>query len=328
MIRATNAILIDTLKNSINQNRDTYSEMMVKISEGKKYLSRSEDVVATNEVQTLKNNVGKNDQWINNLSTSISWTQSTSSVLSDVLDSMQRLNELAVEANDGTNAANRSDIASEVNQILEGLVTSGNSEYVGNALFSGTGGATAGNPFSVTRDANGQITEVTYTGSTTQRSVQTASSTNTFYGVAGISGTGSDGFNDNKGLFTFSYNRVDTESQKSDKVDVNIFTTLIKFRDKLANADYKDWKETISDLQASTEHVISKTIDNSTSQKKLETISANINSINTTTNNRLSEVEDLDVAAAASDLQVMQSNLQASLLMVTKLNGMSIVNFI
>ena len=73
----------------------------------------------------------------------------------------------ATEAANGTNsAAQLQALGTQVNQDLDSLVQDANTQFEGDYLFSGTATNTA--PIAVTRDAQGNIQEITYQGSDTE----------------------------------------------------------------------------------------------------------------------------------------------------------------
>jgi flagellin-like hook-associated protein FlgL len=245
---------------------------------------------------------------------------------------MQRMNEVAVKINDGTNAAERKTIATEVDAVIESLVKDANSKYTGRYLFGGVGGTNMSGlePFAVTRDASGKISGVTYEGSTERREVQISESSSTYYGLVG-EGTAMPSANEDIGIFKFTnYEDISAEGDPPNfqNVEVRIFDTLITLRDNLQAEDFTDLESELGRVQASVDHVITKVIDNATSQQKFERIEKNVDALESSQVSRLSDLEDLDMAVAFNNLTLMQTNLQASLQMITRMNAMSIVNYI
>lgn len=138
--RISSLTLVSELKRYMTRNRNDVSEKYVQISSGEKYLKRSDDPVATYEIANVETRIQRADQWADNLSKASSWELSTESILDNVKDSMQRLNELMVEANAGTlTAEDLKNIGVEVNEILESLVSELNSDFSGTPMFAGAG---------------------------------------------------------------------------------------------------------------------------------------------------------------------------------------------
>jgi len=313
-------------------NRDAYSRLQIQISTRKKYLARSDDPIETNEAAALKNVTTQIDQWRKNVNTCLDWEKAGDSVLQSILATMQRAHEVIVEANDGTNAANRETIAKEIDSIIESLVNDANSKYTGRYLFGGVGGTgmTGVDPFAVTRDASGKITAVQYQGSTERRAVQISDTGTTRYGLVG-EGTEGGTPDEDIGIFKFeSYENTAVEDDPPNwqNVEVRIFDTLIDLRESLNNQDFSGWEKKLNRIQSGLDHVITKVIDNATSQQKFERITDNIDALESSQVSRLSDLEDLDVAVAFNNLIMMQTNLQASLQMIACMSSLSIVNFI
>lgn len=330
--RIPSLTLSSALVDAMKENRDGYSRLQVQISSGKKYLARSDDPIETNEAASLNNINTQIGQWKKNVATCTDWEKATDSVLQSILATMQRANEVVVEANDGTNAANRETIAVEIDSVIESLVNDANSKYTGRYLFGGVGGTgmTGVDPFAITRDASGHITTVQYQGSTERRTVQISDTGTTQYGLVG-EGTAEGTPDEDIGIFKFeNYENLAAEGDPPDwqNVEVRIFDTLIDLRDSLLSKDFTDWDKKLNRVQAGLDHVITKVIDNATSQQKFERISENIDALESSQVSRLSDLEDLDMAVAFNNLTMMQTNLQASLQMITRMNALSIVNFI
>lgn len=317
-----------SLSDALNKNRTDYARLQLQISSNKKYINRSDDPVSTNEAAVLKNNNIQLAQWKSNIQTAQGWETSTDSAVNGIADYMQRVNELCVQAGDGTTASaqDRKAIAEELDGIIESLASYGNTSYLGTYVFAGTD--TASPPFTVSRDANNKITGVTYEGNSEQRSIQISESSKMNYGLTGSdSGVPSTG----QGVFRFNslINTGTTEEPVWEKKDVNIFDSLIKFRDAMNSETIPgDLDVTRRELQASVGHVTDKAVSTATSQQKLERLGKNIDSMVTGTTNRIGELEELDLAEATVKLYQFQNNLSASLQMVARMNQLSIVNFI
>lgn len=326
-IRIPNNTLLGDLQGAIQDNRLDYSKLQLNIATGKKYLNRSDNPIETNEVASIKNYNTRLGQWQKNVESVANWEKASDASLQSITSFLQRANELVVQTNNGTNADNADSLAYEVDGIIESLVQAGNSKYNGKYLFNGVGGTnmTGEVPFAVTRDAANEITAVTYEGSTTRRTIQTSDTETAEYGLVGV-GTASPSANQDEGIFKFT-SQEEVAGVWTD-VEVNTFDNLIRWRDALKAKDFTDMEEITNRVQKSLDHVTNKVIENASSQQKFDKFLTNLESLETSQTNRLSDVEDLDVTAAISNLTSMQANLQASLQMITRMNAMSIVNFI
>ncbi|OGV54715.1 MAG: hypothetical protein A2X49_09580 [Lentisphaerae bacterium GWF2_52_8] len=331
--RIPNLTLRGELDSAIDFNRTGYSELQIQIAKGTKYIQRSDNPVATDEAGVIKTENVQSEQWRTNIQRAEGWEKTTDASMQQVLSVMQRVNELTVQANNDINATDRSTIAKEVNQIIDSLVSVGNSQYLGVGIFSGM--VTGTDAFTKTVDADGNITAVTYNGGTTQRNIQTSESSSTVYGLIGEGIAGS-----NTGVFrNTSFENIATAGNPDDyqNVDTRLFAELINFRDWLnggtitdptgGNPNY-DKTTNMNRLQNCLEQVISKVVENSTSQQKLKRLETSVDSGITAATNRLSDVEDLDMARAATRLNEMQVTLEASLQIAAQIGKISILNYI
>lgn len=143
------------------------------ISGGIKILRPSDDPAAAARSNQLNSDVASIEQDLRNVEEARAWSDQTEVVLERLIAGLQRANELAVQAGDGTIAGkDRANIAQEIDQILESFVGQGALTSRGRSLFSGS--QTDLPAFSVTRNAQGQIATVTYNGNGDARNIETA----------------------------------------------------------------------------------------------------------------------------------------------------------
>ena len=128
------------MNDAINYDRYRYENKIEQISLSKKYLKRSDDASVTDEIARLKNETTKTTQWGENLKLATDWEKANGSRLDNIMSSIHRVRELAVEANNGSiDPESRKNIAKELDGLLETLIQDGNVTYVGTPMFSGKG---------------------------------------------------------------------------------------------------------------------------------------------------------------------------------------------
>jgi flagellar hook-associated protein 3 FlgL len=314
--------MLSTMQDTIAKNQNDYSELQIKIAQGKKYLKRSEDTIATNEAAVINIDITQSEKWKTNIDTVVSWEQTTEGALDTILDNMQRVNELIIQGNSTVNAEEYDNIAAELNEIIEALVDLGNSKYLGTSIFAGKSTQEGVDPFVGTdTNADGMIDQVVFNGgvATEQREIATSDTATASYGVVG-------GLDYDNSLFDFKSYEETSPGVWAD-VNVSSFETLIQVRDDLLSATGIS-DQLFQRAQRAVDNVVDRVVDNSASQKKMESLGQNITSAISVSTNRLSEVEDLDVAAAATNLASVESTLEASLQMAARLNQLSIINYI
>lgn len=150
------------------------------LATGKNILSPSDDPSAATRVLNLTQVIDTTDQYQRNADFADTRLAQEETVLTDLGDMLQRVRELAVQANNATNTAqDRKVIAIEVRQTLKSMLQVSNTKDVnGEYLFSGY--KTDTEPFS--DDGSGNFS---YAGDQGQRSVQVGPKRQVITGDAG-----------------------------------------------------------------------------------------------------------------------------------------------
>lgn len=308
----------------MQQSSLSYSQEMLKISTGDKYLNRYDNPVETNKADKLNQDTSKIAQYQDNLSSTENWEKATESALESVQSLADEAYALVVEMNNGISTGeDYTNLAAQFNEILESMVDAANTRYTGVELFAGV--STGADPYSVERDADGNITSVTFlkqadgsAGSTTRRSTVISDAGTTSYGT-----TGNQVFN-----YTHLENTAaEGETENWQNVNVDLFSTLLTIRDSLNNGSLPDavYGERV---QAAVDNVATNIVRNASSQNKISSISSNLTGLETSTTQRLSDVADLDAAEASTALAQYQTALSASYTMLSKMNEISFINYI
>ena len=130
-----------------------------------------QDIAASNNV----------DQYTKNANTALSQTQTADSAISSIVSLLTRAVTLGTQAANGTNtAANRQSVATEVQGILDSVVSNANATYQGIAVFAGT----AATATAFVADSNSS-TGYTYQGDTSANQVQVGDSLEVQVSVSG-----------------------------------------------------------------------------------------------------------------------------------------------
>lgn len=317
--RVSDISLNNALLNAALDTSNAYSKLQIKISSGEKYLSRSENPLETDQAASINIDLSKNEQFISNVESVVDWETATCAALENVSDSLQGANELIIEMNSGIlDTDDYDNLATEINEVIEALLSASNTSYVGKEVFAGMN--TGSDPYTATRDADGNITAVTFLdGSTngTQRKVATSSSSTSTYGLTGDQ------------VFSFQhYENTGTESSPNwEYVDVNIFDTLIDIRDDLENGTLPS--DTLCErVQAAVDNLASNIVQNASSQKKYESILDNLEGLTESATDRYSELVDLDLAEATVKYSELETALEASYQLLGGINSMSLLDYI
>ncbi|OHD17862.1 MAG: flagellar hook-associated protein 3 [Spirochaetes bacterium GWC1_27_15] len=138
------------------------------INTGKKHRLPREDVIDVTQALTFHTKIHKIDQYNRNIDDAQSERSLVESKLTNTVEILQRVRELAVQgANGSYTEEDRKNMAMEVDQLLRNVILDGNSKFKGDFLFSGFQKYTE--PFEVLEGAvrginESMIKEVRYLG--------------------------------------------------------------------------------------------------------------------------------------------------------------------
>jgi len=114
------------------------------LASGKSIQQPSDNPYGASRAIELQSTIDGMSSYAANAQDGISWTQTTSSALSNINEVGQRVRELLVQASNGVNnSVDRQAIAEEVNQLTETVKHDANTQYAGQYIFSGTSTSTA-----------------------------------------------------------------------------------------------------------------------------------------------------------------------------------------
>lgn len=132
-------------------------KLQTQISTGKKLIAPSDDAVGYQRLQGLNRATADDTAWSGNITLAKTLLQQSDTALGSISDRLQRAQELAVQATNGTlSAGDRQIIAGELRAVVDDLVGLANTKDVrGQPLFGSSTGDTA-----VTRDAAGVVSFV------------------------------------------------------------------------------------------------------------------------------------------------------------------------
>jgi flagellar hook-associated protein 3 FlgL len=169
-----NPNLVPDILAGLQQSQTTLNQALEQVSTGKSVNVPSDNPAAASEIVQNTIETANVDQYTQNVTGVLSQVQAASSALSSVESSLTQAISLGTEGANGTEStANQQSIASQVQGILNSVVTQANTSYEGSYLFGGT--ASSQQPY--TADSSSP-TGYTYNGNSGQNSVAVGDSTN------------------------------------------------------------------------------------------------------------------------------------------------------
>lgn len=276
------------------------NQTQLKLSSGKRFLTPSEDPRAAVQIVDLKQNIKQTEQYQENVNTARQRLSLEETSLQNIIESIHRVKELSIQGLNDTNSANnRAGIAAELDQLNEQMLSMANTKNSnGEYLFAGF--LSDKIPFAEQTPATTPAT-FDYAGDDNQRQIQ-----------IGPNRTIADG---NSGQEVFGTSGTDS---------------LFEIVDELSTSLKNDNPQagTLDKLTTSLEKVL-------TTQA---TIGARLNALDRQDNLNqdtilsmktvLSETEDLDYAEAISKFNLQSVSLQAAQQAYTKVQGLSLFNYL
>jgi len=275
--RITQRLLVSRSMSSLQLGLNRLSSSQEKLSTGRNINRPSDSPTGTNDAMRLRAGLTANAQYTRNAQDGQSWLDEADSTLTSMLDQVRRARDLVVQAaSTGTGGPDaRAAIATELTQIRQSLLDDANTQHLGRPLFGGT---TSG---SKAYDASG-----TYLGDTNAVTRTVGEGVTVAVNVTGPA--------------AFSSSTNDLFAVLSDVID-QIRTDPAAASGSLSRID---------DVQGAmrTAHA-----EIGTRMNRVEAATSSLSAAALSGSKSLSDVENVDVAAAIVDLQMQEVAYQSAL---------------
>jgi flagellar hook-associated protein 3 FlgL len=150
-MRITTSMVQRNILADLNTISSKLTRTQMKAASGKEITRPSDDPFGTSQAMQLRQALSANRQHQANVEDAIGWQNATEQALIDMTDAVERARNLMVQGGtDSSDQTSREAIASELEQIIEGIKQSANTSYRGSFLFSGT--ETSSRPYPPTSD--------------------------------------------------------------------------------------------------------------------------------------------------------------------------------
>lgn len=305
-MRITSNAIFHQLTADINRAANRLFERQRQVASSKRMATASDDPVGAGLAVSLHESLAQLIQAQRNGDQAEARLQASQGVLADILSDLGDVKDLAFRGVDGAlTLSDRQNLATQVNQKLERLLADANARSIDGYLFGGTQTTVA--PFTATRDANGEITAVTANPS----------------GIAGQVNTELLG-----GLRVVVNVPGSTVFTTTSPQTVNIFPLLITVRDQLRAGSVSGVEATLGNLDAAVDQVRVVTADVGSRIGRIRDIQQRSQSALLTLRDRLSRIEDTDIAEASIEFQAAQNVYQAALAAASKVVQINLVDFL
>lgn len=306
-MRISSATMNNMATTSMGNAYTRYSELIGKIAANKNFTKISENVPDGVSLVKIKNQLSELDGYQGNIQHAINEMNLAYDTLKDVSDEITNINSLVVQAaNVSTTEASAKAIASEIQQRVGSITDLMNTKYLDNYIFSGT----FINETTYTTDSEGNIT---YNGSSAKagdRNLMISPDTKFAYNF-----TGEEIFGEQDGVNDFF-------AQMKDLLE------LLNY-DGEDGLDYDGIRAKLGVLDKALTNVTQKNgVVSAKVSKLMATQEINNDTITNLTQKR-TDIEEVDIIKAASDLANAQTGLRASYALGTSvLSSVSLLDYI
>ena len=164
---------LSNIHNNVSFALNLHYEAMARLQEqaytGSRINRASDDPSAAYQVLGLNSQQRLLENYMANISETISVLETSTAIIEDMSSAILQTKVDLVQIMSGTyNEDGRRKVAEQINDTLEQMVSSANTQRLGQYLFGG--GNTVSAPYTVQR-TDGEITSVTYQGSFQQRDI-------------------------------------------------------------------------------------------------------------------------------------------------------------
>ena len=304
-MRITSNAIFHQLTADINRAATRLFERQRQVASTKRMAAASDDPIGAGLAVSLRETMAQLLQAQRNGDMAENKLEASQGVLTDIFSVLGDVKDLARRGVDGNMSnADRQDLATQVNQMLEQVLSDANARSIDGYLFGGTQTTVA--PFAAIRLA-GEITTVTANplGIDGQMEAELPGGLRVVANVPGST------------VFTLTSPQT-----------VDIFPLLIKIRDDLRAGNVAFVEADLINLDTAVDQVRVVMADVGSRIGRIRDIQQRSQSDLLTIKSRLSRIEDTDIAEAAIELQQAQIVYQAALSSASKGMQVSLVDFL
>lgn len=268
------------------------AQIQEQLSTGRVLNRPSDSPSDTTSAMRVRSALGQQEQFARNGEDALGWLDQLDNTLGTVSDRLRRVRDLALQGrNAGTSQTARDALASEVDQIREGLIGTANTQYLGRPIFGGitsgpaaydSTGAYVGTPGAVNRViGDGVVVDVQ---------------------LAGPAVFGPDG--------------------------ASVFDELTALAAGLRAGSGADMDTAIGAMTTALARVTTQLTEVGTRTNRVEAAMQAATDTGLTLTNRLSEIENTDLPKAMVELQMQEVAYQAALASTARVLQPSLVDFL
>ncbi|WP_018922002.1 flagellar hook-associated protein FlgL [Salsuginibacillus kocurii] len=269
--------------NNVRHIQNSFSKLEMnqdQLATGKKITRASQDPVVAMNGMKNRTSVTEIEQFQRNLGQAHNWMDESESALDDTTQAMHRLRELAVQAsNDTYDSDERANMANEVGQLKEHIISNANARSNDKYIFNGTD--TTNPPV---EEVNGEVTAV----SDNEDNVE---------------------FELNKGV------EVPVNVNPQNVFSEELFEDLQQFEDQLRDEDTtsEELEQTMEIFDGHIDNIVSEQAELGARVNRVEMIEGRLADQEIVANRVMSDNEDADMEEVITELRTQEAVHQAAL---------------
>lgn len=187
-MRITNSTVSDNIVAQIQNLSTQQAKLQTQVSTGQRIFQPEDDPAAVGRVLSLQAEQRNITQYQNNAAHALEVSQASFSGLQNIKSVSDRATQIGTLGSGALNASQSAAYASEVNQLIEQALQTGNSKFGNDYLYAGTAVNTT--PFVAVRDAQGNVTSVSYAGNSSQAAIPLSETASVTPNTSGATNTG------------------------------------------------------------------------------------------------------------------------------------------
>ncbi|MFP3508786.1 flagellar hook-associated protein FlgL [Peribacillus sp. SIMBA_075] len=291
-MRVTQSMLTNNMLSNLSSNYEKMAKLQEQVSSQKKFSKPSDNPVAAMMGMGYRTNLNQIGQYQSNIAEATNWIDSTDDAISEAVSAMQRIRELTVQASNGTYEGEQlKNVAEEIKQLKEHLITLGDTQIGGKYIFNGQD--TNVRPSSV-KDGNG----------------------NTVYGTGDI----------NLEVFSGISLKINTDGSKIFGDALAAGGSIDQTIDALENGG--DVSGTLAGLDETIDTFLGMQAQVGARQNRIELMTDRLKQQEVFATEILSKNEDVDIEKAIMDLTTQESIHSAALSIGAKIMQPSLLDFL
>jgi flagellar hook-associated protein 3 FlgL len=297
-MRITNNMVTDSILTELQSLETEQSTLQTQLSTGLAVSQPSDNPQAFGQVIELEGQSSQLQQYAANSTQALNVANASYAGLNSLQQLYDRASQLGALGAGAEDPTSQQAYASELDQLVQQSVQVGNSQLGESYLYGGTADTTA--PFTSTTNAQGQITAVSYAGSSTTTGIPISATATVSPSTSGQT---------NSGIADFINN-------------------LISLRDALQSGSSSSIASANTALNGSEDVITAAVADNGAVQARIQSDQTQQQAIVTENSNLISNAADLDIPTTMVKLNQAQVAYQAALQSSASVMHLSLLNYV